>query len=82
MMSVAVALGATATLGTPRPLFGFDTSDLDIECGPGPCYSVSPDGQRFITSQSLKTDPPPPVTQIHLIQNWLAELEAKVPSGL
>ncbi len=83
MMSVDVTLGANATLGTPRELFDFDPEELQLECDAVlACYSVSPDGQRFFTTQPVQTDPPPPVTQIHLIQNWLAELEAKVPSGL
>ena len=80
MMSVGVSLGAAATLGTPRTLF--ELPDLIMGCVPVNCYTVAPDGQRFFTTQPVKTDPPPPVTQIHLVQNWLTELEAKVPSGL
>jgi hypothetical protein len=46
------------------------------------CYSVAPDGQRFFAIQAVKAEPRPPVTQINLVQNWLAEVEAKVPSGM
>jgi hypothetical protein len=81
MMSVAVTLGATAALGTPRLLFEFGWDDIALDCGPVNCYSVAPDGQRFFTAQKVKTGPPAPVTHINLLQNWRAELEAKVPSG-
>ena len=83
MMSVEVTPGASATFGTPRELFEFDPEELPLDCDRVlACYSVSPDGQRFFAWQRVQTDPPPPVTQIHLVQNWLAGLEAKVPSGL
>lgn len=82
MMSVGVALGTDATVGTPRPLFEFNPMQLGMACYPVSCFVVSPDGQRFFATQPVKTDPPPPATQIHFVQNWLAELEAKVPSGM
>ena len=82
MMSVSVTLGATATLDSPRQLFEFNMDQLDMVSLPSNSFAVAPDGQRFFSLQPVSTDPPPPVTQIHLIQNWLAELEAKVPSGL
>jgi len=80
MMSVAVTLGAAATLGTPRQVF--DVAIPIGNCTPVNCYSVAPDGQRFFAIQAVKAEPRPPVTQINLVQNWLAEVEAKVPSGM
>jgi len=55
---------------------------LGLACMPVNCYSVAPDGQRFFTTQDVKTEPPPPVTHINLVLNWFVELQAKVPSGL
>ena len=81
MMSVTVTLGAAPNLGAPRQLFEFNWEQLWLGCFPLTCFAVAPDGQRFYAAQVVKTDPPTPVTQIHLVQNWLAELEAKVPSG-
>ncbi len=81
MMSVSVSLGTIATLGTPRPLFEYDYSELTLKCNPMNCYCVAPAGQRFFATQPVKTDPPPPVTHIDLILNWRAELDAKVPPG-
>ena len=82
MMSVAVALDAAAKLGAPRELFEFAAQDVNLSSFPLTCYAVASDGKRFYATQWVKTDPPPPVTHINLIQNWRAELEAKVPSGL
>jgi hypothetical protein len=39
----------------------------------------APDGQRFYAVQSVASPPGSPVTRIDLIQNWFAELKAKVP---
>jgi Tol biopolymer transport system component len=80
MMAVDFAPGTNAELATPRRLFEFDASDLQAACQMMTCYAVSSDGRRFYTTQSVKAEPPPPVTRIDLILNWRAELEAKVPS--
>jgi dipeptidyl aminopeptidase/acylaminoacyl peptidase len=81
MMSVAFEAGAPQRLGSPRALFAFDDSALKFVCEPARCYDVSPDGQRFYLAQPLAPPPPPVVTHINLIQNWVEELKAKVPSG-
>jgi len=81
MMVVSVNLDPTVRLGTPRPLFEFRNSDLLLACGPVPCYDVAADGQRFYGAQNQAPPPPPVVTHINLIQNWVEELKAKVPSG-
>ena len=82
MMSVGVSLGAEVKVGTPRQMFEFEYRELRFPNDSVTGYSVAPDGQRFFTTQAVKTDPPPPVTHINLILNWRAELEAKVPSGM
>jgi serine/threonine-protein kinase len=81
MMSVAFEAGAPQRLGSPRALFAFDDSALKFVCEPARCYDVSPDGQRFYLAQPLAPPPPPVVTHVNLIQNWVEELKAKVPSG-
>ena len=77
MMSVSVTLGAAATLDRPRQLFEFNTDQLDMVSLPSNSFAVAPDGRRFFSLQPVNTDPPPPVTQIHLIQNWVAELRPR-----
>jgi hypothetical protein len=79
LMAVDFEPGAPARVGTPRLLFEFDPRDLEFPCGPMRCYDVAPDGQHFYVIQSLAPPPPPVVTEISLVQNWLEELKAKVP---
>jgi serine/threonine-protein kinase len=65
-------------LGRPRELFKFEAW---LGCYPMRCYDVLPDGRHFL---ALRQEPVPPVsaTHIHLVQNWVDELSARVPSGL
>jgi serine/threonine-protein kinase len=76
MMVVPIAGQAP---GTPRPLFAFRATDLYAQCKPIRCYDVTPDGQRFVATKVLPRDPPPPVTHLTLVLNWVDELKAKVP---
>jgi hypothetical protein len=76
MMAVAMA---GQRPGTPQPLFAFRATDLYAQCTPTNCYDVMPDGQHFVVTKVLPRDPPPPVTHINLVQNWVEELKAKVP---
>jgi serine/threonine-protein kinase len=80
MMVVDFAPGSPPRLVRPRLLFVFDPRELNLRCGPVRCYDVAPDGQRFYTVQKHALPPPPAVTHINLIQNWLEELKAKVPT--
>jgi serine/threonine-protein kinase len=65
-------------VGTPRALFDIP-NDLVFSCFIVRCYDVSADGQRFFVTKRLPTLPPPPVTEINLVLNWVEELKAKVP---
>ena len=67
-------------VGAPRALFAFDRKVLTIDCDPVRCYGVGRDGQTFYGNEAVPPEPQPPVTQINLIQNWVEELKAKVPS--
>jgi eukaryotic-like serine/threonine-protein kinase len=70
------------SIGRPGPLFEFDGADLRFDCAFRRCYDVSADGQRFLLTRSRPAQPPySPVTHVNLIQNWLEELKAKVPSS-
>lgn len=78
MMLVDVNLEPTLRLGRPRTLFEW-TGACPL-CGPIRCYDVAPDRQRFFKDESLPAPDPTPVTQIHLIENWLEEVKARVPT--
>ncbi len=73
--------GRMLSLGKPRRLFAFSEPPLRLRCDASRCYSVASDGQHFYTVRQAPTAPIPPVTQIHLIQNWTEELKARVPAG-
>ena len=81
MMVADVDATASHRIGRPRPLFEFDPAELFLLCSPVRCYDIAPNGQRFFGVQLRPGPPPPPVTHINLIQNWVEELKAKVPSG-
>jgi hypothetical protein len=81
MLAVAFTPGSPPTIGHPSELFSYDPGALRMACVPSRCYDVAPDGQRFYAVQSVTSPPPRVVTHINLIQNWFAELKAKVPTG-
>ena len=81
MMAVEFAPGLPLRLGRPRPLFAFDPRAIFLLGDPVRSYDVALDGQRFYAVQYRMPRPAPPVTHINLIQNWVEELKAKVPSG-
>jgi hypothetical protein len=68
-MAVSVKAGAVFDTGAPVELFRFDSAVID--------YDVSPDGQRFIASQSTTLAAP----SISIVVNWPAVLKQKPPSG-
>jgi hypothetical protein len=60
--------------GTPRGLFestGGGTTPLRS-------YDITADGQRFIGFRVVN-DPEPPITQMHVVLNWVEELKRRVP---
>jgi Tol biopolymer transport system component len=81
MMSVDIPSAPTQHAARPRPLFEYvDSDELSFVCFPSPCYDVSRDGQRFFVTRTTPPPAPPPVTHINLVQNWVEELNAKVPT--
>ncbi|MGA2262281.1 MAG: protein kinase [Acidobacteriota bacterium] len=80
MMAVAVRADAARPFGPPERLFRFKDTDLRFYSNPFPGYDVAPDGRFFVT-QAVPSPRLPPVTQIHLVLNWLEEVKARVQSG-
>ena len=79
MMAVTLTPGSPLAIGQPRRLFAFDPRALKFSSAPVRSFDVAPDGQRFYVVQTPKPPPPPVVTHIRLIVNWLEELRTKVP---
>jgi Tol biopolymer transport system component len=80
VMSVAVKRGETIALGRATRLFPSDPyGAYDRASG----YDVTPDGRRFLFVRAKKREapePPPPITRLHLVHNWFAELERLSPT--
>jgi Tol biopolymer transport system component len=81
MMASNVGAGAAVVPGKPHVLFEYRQSSTNFHCFPARCFAVAADGERFYARQLLPRQPPTPVTQIRLVQNWTEELKARVPSG-
>jgi len=79
MMAVDFAPGSPPRIGRPQTLFEFDPGDFHFSCLPSRCYDVALDGQRFYAMQARRRPPPPVVTHVNLMLNWLEELKARAP---
>ena len=75
MMAVAVAWRPTFTAGTPRMLFQGKYGATTAIRG----YDVTPDGRRFLMVKQ-KERPPVSAAEMILVQNWVEELKARVPT--
>ena len=77
MNAVPVSASASGfSPGTPRKLF----EGRYVNSGPARGYDVAPDGRRFI--MNLRVDPPPPPrTDLVLVEDWLEELKRLVPAN-
>jgi hypothetical protein len=74
-MAVDVTTRGTFSAGIPHMLFqGRGVATPTNTTG----YDVSLDGQRFLMSQPVESDPP--VTRIDLVFNWFDELRRVVPA--
>ncbi len=77
-----VEASGTLRVGVPRPLFEFGQPTDPGRPAAGVLstryYHVPRDGQHFYGVRYYAQPPTPPVTQIHLVTNWLEELKAKV----
>ena len=80
VMAVDFEPGPRPRIGKPRELFTL-SSDFSFFCFPVRCYDLAPDGKRFYTFKKAPVPSSHVVTHINLVQNWLTELQAKVPVG-
>ncbi len=66
-------LGTESTFRAGDPSVLFET----------PTYDLAPDGQRFLMIKEGEptTDAAAPAVQIHVVLNWVEELNARVPTG-
>ena len=80
MMAVPMESEPTLSPGIPEALF----AGTYLETG-GVQYDVAADGQRFLMiKQGAIADTEDPfagLTQIHVVLNWVEELQARVPTG-
>ncbi len=79
LWAVAVGPGAPARLGTPRKLFDLEERRLWISSLVSG-FGVARDG-RFYFPQTLESPPSAEPRQLHLVQNWSAELRRRVPAS-
>src|SRR5262245_3899271 len=70
LMAAAVTSGTNLEVGPPAPLFEFRASGPNI----APYYSVTRDGQRFLLSTIVETEPNAPLT---VWTNWTAGAKRK-----
>jgi serine/threonine-protein kinase len=74
LMVVDVHTESTFTAGVPRKLFeGHYAASITGSAG----YDVSPDGTRFVMSES--NEPEQASSEINVVLNWLEELKQRVP---
>jgi eukaryotic-like serine/threonine-protein kinase len=81
LMVAGVTTTAGFSAGQPRLLFRVPpVSKLAGLFAPWlGSFDVAPDGRRFV--MIVPDESRPPATELTLVQNWFAELKAKVPTG-
>ena len=75
--SVAIRSFSPFRTDAPRLLFEAEPGEYE---GTGPVrgWDVSAHGQRFLLRRPIESTDPP-VTTIHVVQNWFEELKERVP---
>ncbi len=79
VMRVAVGHGPAWAAGTPTKLFGAGQYFFGYGEAFGRTYDISRDGRRFLMIKDAPPDPSSAPT-ILVVQNWLEELKARVPT--
>jgi Tol biopolymer transport system component len=74
-MAVEITTQPAFAAGSPKVLF---EKRYERTTGPGPNYTVAPDGQRFLMIKA-SDQPQSSATQINVVLNWFEELKQKVP---
>jgi eukaryotic-like serine/threonine-protein kinase len=80
MMASRLQSASPLRFGHPRPLFSFNPRELPLSCTPYRCFDVDRSGSSFYTSRTVPMPPPLPVTHVNIVQNWVQQLKARVPS--
>jgi hypothetical protein len=75
---MVVDMTTPAHPGRPRPLFVLPADGLIWGPGILTPYAVARDGQSFYGVRQVARESPP-VTEIHVIVNWLEAIKARVP---
>ena len=75
MMVVDVSMGDDFSAGRPRKLFD---GDFAVDGTGHAGYDVAPDGESFVMIEQSRDQP---LTEIHIVQNWLQELKRLVPEN-
>ena len=78
MMAVDLDTSDSFNAGVPHTLFTLKEG-MGIGSSPVRSYDVYPDGRHFITRLS-ELRPGPPVTGLHVVFNWFAELQRRASS--
>jgi hypothetical protein len=71
-----VTLGATIALGRPTELFRVGEWSDELVRN----YDLAPDGRFLLVRLRERPKPEPPITRLHLVHNWFAELERLCPA--
>ncbi len=79
MMVVAVAAGATLSVGQPRKLF--DPSNRLWPSNVVPYYDLSPDDKRFVMVRLAAVTQAPGAGQVVVVENWREELRRKLEAA-
>jgi hypothetical protein len=81
MRMVTVGGADRLELGTPQTLFSVTSPGAPIlgttSVNAGASFAASADGQRFLI---VSQPPAEPLTEIGLVQNWLADVERSAPA--
>jgi hypothetical protein len=79
MQMLAARVENGIPVGSPRVLFEFRLEDLPgLACFPLRCFDVAPDGKSFYVLQPPPMSPAAPVQHVHLVTNWMREVNARL----
>ena len=80
VMVAAITTTPAPHAGMPRLLFESPEAASFVATRPGRNYDLTPDGQRFLTSDFERLAPDRAATYIDVVLNWFTELQQRVPT--
>jgi hypothetical protein len=78
-MVAAITTTPAPHTGMPRLLFESREAASLVAARPGRNYDLTPDGQRFLTSELEPLPPDRAAMYIDIVLNWFDELRIKAP---